>query len=482
MYKSGATVVFGNFAVSLLALARNIIIARLLSVEDFGVASTFALLFALGEAMSDMAVDRLIVQAKDGDERRFQGALHSIQVGRGLISAAALYLLAVPYAYFMGVPDAVWAFQIFAVFPIIRGFAHLDIFRAQRGMRFGPQVAANLGASVISLAAVYPLADEFGDFQVMLWALLIHQMAFLAITHLAAKRAYRLNLDKVVLKRALTFGLPLLGNAVLLFCILNGDRLIVGNQLGMETLGWFAVAATLTLTPSFVLAKSLQSLFLPQLAAVQDAGEQFDRLARATIETGLLIGAALAVGFALLGPVVLILLFGQKYAPALDVLIWFALMHGVRLAKAGPFVVAIAKGETSNPFRANLVRIAFLPVAYVAVQQGAPVVAVVWVAFAGEAASYAASLISLRRRLKLPLAPLAGPFAATAALFLLIAGDAILWPALPAIFSNLHAAQLAIVAGALGLLAAMPALRGFAREQLRARRAPAAAGGSAAGP
>ena len=41
------------------------------------------------------------------------------------------------------------ALRLMAVLPLIQGFVHLDMARAQRGMRFGPFVKITLGAEFI---------------------------------------------------------------------------------------------------------------------------------------------------------------------------------------------------------------------------------------------------------------------------------------------------------------------------------------------
>ena len=73
---------------------RNIIIARLISPNDFGIAATFVITVSLLEMISDLAAHRLLVQAKDGNEERFQETAHLLMVVRGAVNAVLLFLLA----------------------------------------------------------------------------------------------------------------------------------------------------------------------------------------------------------------------------------------------------------------------------------------------------------------------------------------------------------------------------------------------------
>ena len=64
------------------SLGRNIIVARVLSPADFGVAAIFLMTVNLMDMISNMSLDRLLVQAEDGDEEDFQRTAHSLNLFR----------------------------------------------------------------------------------------------------------------------------------------------------------------------------------------------------------------------------------------------------------------------------------------------------------------------------------------------------------------------------------------------------------------
>src|SRR6056297_3280145 len=92
--KGGLLLSGGSMLSAGCSFARNIIIARLISVEDFGIAATFALTMSLIEMASNLALDRLLVQAPDGDSPHMLATGHAFQVFRGVLSAIALFALA----------------------------------------------------------------------------------------------------------------------------------------------------------------------------------------------------------------------------------------------------------------------------------------------------------------------------------------------------------------------------------------------------
>ncbi len=400
MLKSVLTILSGNAAASLLLLLRNLAVAALIPVADYGVAATFAIVMAVVEMATDLGLHQQIVQSDKGEDPRFQAGLQGFQALRGVIAGGLLFALAAPLASFMGVPEVTGAYQILALVPVLNGFQHFDMHRQTRDMVFGPLMLTRALPALVSLAVVWPLAPWLGDARVMLWAILIQAGAMMMLSHVTAKRPYSVVFDGKIIRESLSFGWPLLVNGALLFAVFQGDKIIVGRVMGMEALALLALGFTLTLTPTQVLTRSVQNFFLPQLSR-RDAG--FARLAQGTQEVALWIALMLLVAVGLVAPVLIDLLFGAKYAGLVPLLIWLALMQALRMARAGIATVALALGATQIAMWGNLIRVALLPVVWWVAVQGATLQALIWIGIAGELAGYALTLALLHRRMGMPV-------------------------------------------------------------------------------
>lgn len=447
MLAKAASVMFlGQVASTGAIFLRNILVAKLLSVEEFGLASSFAIMFALIEATTDVGLDRLVVQDRDGNKTKFMGTLHSLQILRGIIGAALMLVVAYPYAGFLNTPEVTWAYQAMALIPLMRGALHLDMYRFQRQMRFAPVARTMAGSPLASLCVALLSYLVTPDFRVMLWAILAHQAIFVLLSHLQAENRYRLNWDREYLHRAVRFGMPMLFNGAAIFLIFNGDRLIVGNQLGLTVLGLFSAAYMLSFTPTMMISVTMNSVLLPRLSKVQDDSRAFANMGLVSIEIGLVSGALAALGIALAGPLMLFLFFGDKYEDALLILLALGVVQGVRVAKTGYHVAGVAKGRTILPLWANIARILALPVGYFVLEQGGGVLALVLVALGGEILSFAVSQLLAARWLGIPLRPQLLPLCLFFGLMVLILGDMIYAPPELAIWSNFHWLQLLLLA------------------------------------
>jgi O-antigen/teichoic acid export membrane protein len=461
MLKKAILVVSGNAFGSALLLLRNLIVARIVSPHDYGIASTLAISMSIVEMLSYLGLNQLMVVDKDGDDDHFQRAMQGFQVMRGMFSSTVLFLIAHPYADFLGVPEVAWAYQIIAVIPFINGLQHYDNHRMRRHMNFRPAVVTQSVAPLIAVVLLWPIAMIYSDYRIMLASLLVQSIASVSLTHIMAKRPYRLAFDMALIRKATIFGWPLLLNGIMLFGVFNGERLIVGRELGMAQLAVFSMAITLTLTPTLVLAGASQSLFLPKLSIARDDTRSFNWFGVAAIEGGLAIGLLLLLGTVMIGGPVVHVLLGNKYEAMLPILVPMAVMQALRVAKSGASTVALAKGRSGNSAVANFFRILSLPISWYAVVHTGSVFTVIWIAAAAEALGFIVSLQLASKRTGLMLQPLTIPVVLFALACAAAAIDNHLLEPQTGFITNLHWTRWVVAAMIIGGLASMTALRGY---------------------
>lgn len=457
MFRTALLILSGNAFGSLMLLIRNLAVARLVSVEDYGIAATFAISMAVTEMMTGLGLQQLIVQDKQGDDPDLQAGLQGVNVLRGLFSGATLFLLAEPIANFLGIPDVAWAYQLLALIPVLRSFEHFDIYRLNRKMQFRPLILTKAVPALLSVLSLWPLYHAFNDYRVMLYSVLLQWLLTTLASHIVAKRPYQLHLARTVTLQALRFGWPILINNIFLFAVFQGDKLIVGREFGMATLAIFSMGITLTLTPTLVSAASESNFFLPQLSTAAD-GTEFRGLAYAAMQTSLVSGGALVTLIVFVAHPLISLLLGEKYAELIAILTLFAIWMAMRSFKIGGTVVALSKAQTSNAMFANGVRILALPLAWIVAVNGGSLVQIIWIATLGEFAAYLVSLILVKRQLQLPLKPLALPFVSAGVLLTLAAVE-------PSLFllmgHTMYLKQVAVFAAFVVLLVSAKDLRHY---------------------
>lgn len=388
----------GEASAFLFRFIRTMLFARLTTVEDFGVAALFALIVAGITSLSEFGLPQLMVQRKEGDEGPFQAAIQGLSAARGVVSGLVLFAAAGPLAGFFGAPDAEGALRALAGAMAVLGLLHFDVHRFQRQRRFLPFALTFSAPVLVSTAMIWPLYLWFGDFRAMAAALVLEMLLTVAASHLLAERRYHLRLDRSAAAVGFRFGWPLLFNALALFLVMQGEKIVVARELGPAVFGLFAMGLTLAISPGLLLSRAARTLLLPRLSAVRDAPERFARLGGATVETNLFNGVVTAGAVTGLGPIFIMLAFGEKFAALIPLLPFFGLVALTQLGKAGPATISVALGRTTNPLIGNLGRIAALPLAWWAAASGYGLNVVLAIAAAGEAAGLALAFATLRLR------------------------------------------------------------------------------------
>ncbi|PWJ12898.1 oligosaccharide flippase family protein [Jannaschia seohaensis] len=471
MIRAGGLLLGSELSSTVLLFLRNILVARLLSVEDFGIAATFAILWTLIETAGNFSVQKLLVQSPAGDEPRLQDTLHLLQVVRGLVSAAVMLALARPYAAFVQTPELVWAYQVLALVPLLRGFIHLDVFRVQRGMDFWPQAVMNVASPAVSLLAVGAIWLIFPDWRVMLGAIVMQHAAALALSHALARRRFGLAWEWGHVRSSVGFGGPLAINGLLMMAVMQGERMLVANQTDLVTLGWFSAAFLMAVTPARVLPNTISGMFLPGLsrdreAIGRDGGAAFRARALLLGEVSVCAGIWLMLGMAVLGPPLLVGLFGPGYAAGASVLVILGLAQGLRTARTFCTTTALAAGHTWDVTATGVLRAVGVAVALWVLWRGYGVAGLAWTGVAFELAALVLGLILVSRRQGVPVVRLAGALSVCGAALVLAAWE--LWAAPPsgALREVLDPGHALLAAVLLAAPLAMPRLRGLIAARL----------------
>ncbi len=155
-------------------------------------------------------------------------------------------------------------------------------------------------------------------------------MAVLALALLARRRLISVTWRSEDIRGALRFGVPLIPHVGGAFLLTMADRLVINRELGLESAGIYMVAVQLAMGLSIAL-EAVNKAYVPWLyerLKRDDPVQKRNIVLGSYAYFGLLLGLA-ALSF-VLGPLVLELLAGERYARAGDVIGWLVLGQAFR--------------------------------------------------------------------------------------------------------------------------------------------------------
>lgn len=387
----------GQGSAALLVMLRNLCLARLIGLESYGTAMAIAMALAIVELITNLGIPQQIVSQPNGAHRQMQAALHGAQILRGCVGGLILLAAAQPLAVFLNAPDLAWMIAVSALSPLCLGLSHLDVYRAQRHRRHGPQVALLVIPSAVSVTALWPLSFWITGPELMLTLIAIQTLATTALSHMLAMRRYTIAWSSKQALTLLKYGIPLAGNGVLLCAVLHLEKLVAGHVLGLSALAVIAMGAALTMTPALTATRGFQAYHLPVLRRRQADTQT----ATMVLERGCLAGAGLAIALAALAPLVLSFT-GPSFAPVQDLLPLFIALAALRLPKSALATIALSTGRTHIPMLANAPRLMATPILWWALLHSGDLNVMLLVALTAETVGLLTGLFASRRALQMP--------------------------------------------------------------------------------
>lgn len=401
---------FGQVVEYLTSFIRNIIIARLLSPHDMGISVTFVITISLLEMISNLSIEKLIVQSDQGNEPGFQRTVQAIQGARGILVGLCIFMLSNPISRLFSIPDASWAFRVLAIVPVLHGLRHLDMVRVQRDLDFFPSVSVPVFANVVVTLAAWPLGRMLGNFSVVLWILGLRGAIVTIGSHLVARTRYSWAYQLEHVQHAFSFGWPLMINGLLMFFIFQGDRFLISaaprwfpdSSYTMADLGVYSVAFSLVMAPTLMLSNTSSALLLPLLSRCGSDKIRFFHIYTLCTQTLTTVACIIAVLLVVAGGQLMILIYGSNYAGANAFIGWLSLMQSMRLIRQAPTMAAMAKGDTQNAMISNFSRSVALVAVLLVIATGGSLGLVAAAGFAGEVLALLVCTMRLQRMYSVP--------------------------------------------------------------------------------
>jgi len=347
------------------ALLRYVLLARMLGPEQLGLAATLVVMAAFFDLVSDTGSDRFLIQDRDGDKPEVQKLVHLVYISRGAATSAALALFAWPIALAYGTPRLAMGLALLGVSRLILGFLHLDLRRTQRHLDFRTEAIALICAETVGLIATGLAAYLTRNFTAILYGLTARALVMVAVSHIRAHRPYRVGFSREHASRLTRFAGPLMVNGVLLFFATQGDRALVGHQLGLVTLGRYSAILLLIMYPAATITRYTQAMYLPVLARSRDDPAERMRISEVMGGQVLMLALTMCTGFALVAPVAVRILYGARFSETAATVALIGILQTSRFLQVFPTVVALSAGRTVGPLAVNATRLAAYPAAFV---------------------------------------------------------------------------------------------------------------------
>jgi O-antigen/teichoic acid export membrane protein len=311
-------------------LGGNLVMARLLMPEMFGIMIIATTVSVVLHLLSDVGLRQNIIQSQRGDEPAFLNTVWTVQIVRGFVLFAATLLVA-GFSWFaqtinLWSPDSTYAapelplvLALTGFSAVIYGFQSTKIDVAVRTFQQKKVVLAEFASQLAGLLVMLVI----GYFTRSIWSLvgagLVAALASTLLGHYWFKGpANHLHWDRSALNELVVFGRWILLSSAVGVLAMHGDRIWFGGSMSATELGVYSIAVLILGALQTGVQRLAGAVALPAFseAARNDDTVRLHALYyrfRLIIDIALLFLCGL---FLVISPLIISWLYDERYAEA----------------------------------------------------------------------------------------------------------------------------------------------------------------------
>lgn len=303
----------------IIAFLRIIILARLLTPEQFGIFSIALLVLALIDIFTETGINVFLVQEKE-DIDKYVDTSWIISIARGIFISLVIITNASFVVSFYKSPTLYSFLLVICILPVVKGFINPSIAKFQKELKFNIEFFYKstifLIETFFSVLIVLLTKSAIG----LIWGLIIGAFFEVIFSFFIIKPTphfiFKLNLLKKVIAR----GKWVTMSGVFNYLFHNGDNIVVGRMLGVSVLGLYDMTYRISMLPITEIADVVSRVTLPVYVKMS---HDTKRLKSAFLKTLCMVGIpCLFIGiiFYFFPKQIILIVLGEKWIEAVPIL------------------------------------------------------------------------------------------------------------------------------------------------------------------
>lgn len=267
--RSGGILAAGSLSENLLRFIRNIILARLLAPEAFGLMATIMATVAAAEAFTEVGLTQSIIQNKKGSEKEFLNVIWWFSAFRAIMLYVIAFFAAPFIADFLNKPEATLILRVALIVILLRGLKSPNIFLLQKELKFNKWVILTQSASILSILIAIISAFYLRSVWALVLGYIAEALLFFLFSYIFYPLFPRFKINSSHAKSILSFSKKFFGLPILMVLYAQADNFVIGKVLSLSSLGLYFLARDLADMPNKIFAK-ISPVFFPAFSLIQD--------------------------------------------------------------------------------------------------------------------------------------------------------------------------------------------------------------------
>lgn len=303
----------------LLYFVSGIILANLLSPEDYGQIGVLTLFITLSGILVDSGFGSALIRKKNATETDYSTIFY-FNLGISLLFYLILFAAAPLIADFFEIPGLTPVARVLFLSILFQGFSLIQQVRLTKHIAFTHLARINIVAILLGSTAAIAYAWQGGG----VWALVVQQL-LIALLRTVLLWAYghwrpRARFSFRSIREFLSYSSHLIGTGVLNAIYNNLYPMLIGKGYSTASVGFYTQAHRFQEIPSSLVATIFRSVAFPVLSTINDEPDRMIRIFGKYIRTiSFFIFPVMTLFIVIAEPLVLVLL-SEKWAASIPYL------------------------------------------------------------------------------------------------------------------------------------------------------------------
>lgn len=313
---------------SVVELIVQILMARLLAPEDFGLLAVILVFVNLANVVVQSGLSTSLIQAKGVEEADLSTVFWSSMVV-SLVLWGGLWFAAPVIGKIYGSLAIVGPLRVLGILLVVNAFNSVQLALVSREMVFRKAFVATLTSALCSGVLGISLALAGAELWALVGQQLCYQLVNCAVLALQVRWRPRALFSWGLAKRHYRFGWKLLASGLLDQGYQGLSDLVVGARFSTGELGYVSQGKRYPAALGSMLDGAIQPVMLSAVARSQDDPGAVRRLVRRALKTStFLVFPAMGL-FALVAEPLVLLLLGERWLPAVPFLQMYCFVYAL---------------------------------------------------------------------------------------------------------------------------------------------------------
>lgn len=312
-----------RITVNLLGIVSTIILARLLTPEDFGLVALAGSAYAFFALFGQLGFDIPLIQLQTADRSHYDTAW-TANILVGLVIAVAMLVVAQPAAVFFQDERIEYIVYSFAILSLAKGCENIGVVNFRKQLAFRGEFLYFVVPKLTSLTVGITAALILRNYWALVIGMVSAQVAGLLYSHFAQPFRPRLSLSKF--SELFKFTKWILGIKVLRYLTFNGIEIILGRLRGPTAVGLYGIASQVAYLPSTEIAAPTKRALFPSFSTISSDTERLRSAFVKVFAVVALVTMPAALGILAVSDSLVFVVFGEKWAESGPILTVLALV------------------------------------------------------------------------------------------------------------------------------------------------------------